>query len=493
MRAHSTYVLLLGVVVAHAASSHGTNITVRFATYNASLNRNSAGDLTNDFSLPPNPSVTQSNRIRQARTVAEIIQRVNPDVLLINEFDYYTNYHALNLFQTNFLAVAQNTLSQPSAAPAIRFPYRVVEPSNTGIPSGHDLDNNGSVGGGNDAFGFGNFAGQFGMALLSKYPILTNRVRTFQFFLWRDMPDALLPDDPATPAPRDWYSAAELNVVRLSSKSHWDVPVDINGTIVHVLVSHPTPPVFDGPEDRNGKRNHNEIRFWADYVAPERSAYIYDDRGGRGGLAAGERFVIMGDQNADPFDGDSVSNAITQLLAHRLIDPSVVPASAGAVEQSTIQGGANTAHRGPPAHDTADFADTSPGNIRVDYVLPSVAWLTPLRGGVFWPSTNDANFRLVGTFRNPDYFSGFPSSDHKLVWLDVQVDLLLKAELINDGTHALVSWPSGATNCELQSSFTLGGAALWERVTNMPTQHGSMLAVTVEANATSRFFRLLCP
>jgi hypothetical protein len=482
-----------GITCLFYADACATNTIVRFVTFNASLNRNNVGELTNDFSLPPNPSVTQSNRIRQAKTVAEIIQRANPDVLLINEFDYYTNYHALNLFHSNFLTVAQNTLNQSNTASPVHFAYRFVEPSNTGVPSGHDLDNNGSVGGGNDAFGFGSFPGQFGMAVFSKYPIVTNRVRTFQFFLWKDMPNALLPDDPATPAPRDWYSAAELNVVRLSSKSHWDVPIDINGTIVHALVSHPTPPVFDGPEDRNGKRNHDEIRFWADYIAPERAGYIYDDKGGRGGLAAGERFIIMGDQNADPFDGDSVANAATQLLAHRLIDASLVPTSTGAVEQAAIQGGANATHRGPAAHDTADFADTSPGNVRVDYVLPSVAGLTPVRGAVFWPSTNDANFRLVGTFGNPNYFSGFPSSDHKLVWLDVRVDLLLKAELINDGAQLLVSWPAAASNCHLQSTFTLGPGALWEHVTNMPMQHGSMAGVTVEANITSRFFRLLCP
>ena len=44
---------------------------------------------------------------------------------------------------------------------------------------------------------------------------------------------------------------------------------------VHFLVSHPTPPVFDGPEDRNGPRNYDEIRFWADY-SPRTGGYIYD-------------------------------------------------------------------------------------------------------------------------------------------------------------------------------------------------------------------------
>src|SRR5262249_14666285 len=148
-------------------------------------------------------------------------------------------------------------------APPVSYPYRYTAPSNTGVPSGFDLDNNGSVGGGNDAFGFGAFPGQFGMAVYSKYPIDVANVRTFQKFLWKDMPGALLPDNPSTPEPADWYSPDELAVFRLSSKSHWDVPITIDHHVVHFLVSHPTPPVFDGPEDRNGLRNHDEIRFWA--------------------------------------------------------------------------------------------------------------------------------------------------------------------------------------------------------------------------------------
>src|SRR5690606_19592470 len=98
------------------------------------------------------------------------------------------------------------------------------------------------------------------------------------------------------------------------------VPVVLNGgTVVHVLVSHPTPPVFDGPEDRNGRRNHDEIRFWADYVEDgERASYLVDDAGVRGGLAPDALFVILGDLNADPAPGagDGVPGAITQLLDH---------------------------------------------------------------------------------------------------------------------------------------------------------------------------------
>src|ERR687892_1606058 len=305
---------------------------VRFATFNASLNRNTEGELIADLSTPADV---------QAQTVAEIIQRVRPDVLLINEFDFDAQGTAAQLFQQNYLSVAHN------AADPITYPYRFVAPSNTGVPSGFDLDNSGTVGGGNDAFGFGAFPGQFGMVVYSRYPIEAKQARTFQNFLWQDMPGALLPDDPATPAPADWYSPDELDVFRLSSKSHWDLPVRIDDEVVHLLASHPTPPVFDGPEDRNGTRNFDEIRFWADYITPgNASRYIYDDDGQSGGLKPGEMFVIAGDQNSDPLDGDSIPGSIQQLIEHPLVNTKVTPASEGAVEASALQGGANTSHEG---------------------------------------------------------------------------------------------------------------------------------------------------
>jgi hypothetical protein len=377
---------------------HGTT-DLRVATYNLSLNRNAPGQLVADLSTGTNA---------QAKTVAEIIQRTNPDVVLLNEFDFVEGGVAAQLFRDNYLEVPQG------GADPVEYPYAFVAPSNTGIPSGFDLNNNGVIAGGDDAFGFGAFEGQFGMAVLSKYPIVLDEVRTFQHFLWKDMPGALLPDDLATPAPADWYSAEELDVFRLSSKSHWDLPVEVGGNTVHVLASHPTPPTFDGAEDRNGLRNHDEIRFWADYVTPgTASRYIYDDAGTTGGLKSGESFVILGDQNADPVDGDSVDAAIQQLLEHpRITDP--LPTSEGAVEAALLQGGANLAHEGDPAFDTADFNDNpAPGNLRADYVLPSRD-LRVTEAGVFWPVQADPLSALTGTFP-------FPSSDHRLVWVDLRV------------------------------------------------------------------------
>jgi hypothetical protein len=372
--------------------------TVRVATFNLSLNRAAPGQLVADLSTGTNA---------QARTVAEIIQRTSPDVILLNEFDYVEDGVAVDLFRDNYLEV-----SQSGAAP-VAYPFAFVAPSNTGVASGFDLNNDGAVGGPDDALGFGFFEGQYGMVVLSKYPIATDEVRTFQNFLWKDMPGALLPDDLTTSEPADWFTPAELDVVRLSSKSHWDVPVQIGSTTVHVLASHPTPPTFDGAEDRNGRRNHDEIRFWADYISPSASDYIVDDAGERGGIDRGDPFVIVGDQNADPADGDSFDDAILQLVNHHRIQDAL-PTSEGAVEAAALQGGANLAHEGDPAHDTADFADGAPGNLRADYVLPSKAKLQVVDAGVFWPVLADPLSALTGSFP-------FPSSDHRLVWVDLRV------------------------------------------------------------------------
>ncbi|HEU4779358.1 MAG TPA: endonuclease/exonuclease/phosphatase family protein, partial [Steroidobacteraceae bacterium] len=230
--------------------------------------------------------------------------------------------------------------------------------------------------------------------------------------LWRDMPGALLPDDGGTPAAADWYSPQELAVLPLSSKSHWDVPVRLGRTTLRLLASHPTPPAFDGAEDRNGKRNHDEIRFWSDYL--DGAKYIRDDDGLRGGFR-GKAFVIMGDLNSDPTDGASLNAAIGALLAHPRVDPRFVPQSAGAAEASAAQGGANDTQRGDPSSDTVDFNDRVAGNLRVDYLLPSKG-MRVCGGGVFWPAGADPAASLVWGDRPA------PSSDHRLVWLDVTVD-----------------------------------------------------------------------
>jgi len=167
---------------------------VRFATFNVSMFRATEGELANDLA-----DAGDEAQDVEVRNVAEIIQRQRPDVLLLNEFDDDAEGAALERFQDSFLSIGQR------GADPIDYPYAVAFSSNTGVPSGDDLNNNGSVGTsgrayGDDSFGFGEFPGQYAFALLSMYPIDHDDLRTFQLFRWADMPGARLPDDPGKAA-----------------------------------------------------------------------------------------------------------------------------------------------------------------------------------------------------------------------------------------------------------------------------------------------------
>lgn len=358
---------------------------LRVATFNASLNRPQPGQLAVDLSTPLDA---------QAQAVAEIVQRNAPDVLLLNEFDYDPDGAAAEAFKSNYLARSQG------GQPPIDYPYMYLAPSNTGIPSGADLDGDGIVGGPADALGYGDFEGQYGMVLFSKHPIDAANARTFQTFLWKDMPDSQLPT----------LQHGELvrGVLRLPSKSMWDVPVTVGEKTIHVIAAHPTPPVFGGPEKRNRARNHDEIRLLNDYLGGAgRGEYIYDDAGRRGALKPGSDFVVLGDLNSDPASGESNPAAISELLGNpALVDP--LPSAAEHPGDPELRGIAGITRN---ALGTADFGRGSAGVLRVDYVLPSAT--LPVRGsGVFWPGAGQEGAALV---------TGWPpaSSDHRLVWVDV--------------------------------------------------------------------------
>jgi endonuclease/exonuclease/phosphatase family metal-dependent hydrolase len=331
------------------------------------------------------------------KALAAIIQSIKPDILFLNEIAYdqaggpdvpadQPPGQNAQKFADLYLAVPQR-----EGLAALKF-RAFMAPSNTGIPSNLDLDNDGIVTStfpappasdargvasgqtaegrayGNDCFGFGTFPGQYAMALLvsDRFTIDAERVRTFQNYKWSAMPDAMRPPSAtssksATPEPQtktkpcdSWYTDAEWATLRLSSKSHWDVPVKLpSGETIHLLCSHPTPPAFDGPEGRNKRRNHDEIRFWRDYIDATRAVTLTDDKGIAGPLAMDANFIIVGDLNADPERGSSIDNPIaTHLLSSPRLAPTVTPSATREV-------------KGLRKTDTAAF------KLRVDYVLPS--------------------------------------------------------------------------------------------------------------------------
>ena len=386
---------LLVAFIALAMTSTASARTLRIATFNVSMeggNSVARGVTPEGHELQ---TALSGSEHPQIRNIAEIIQRVRPDVLLLNEFDYHPDPAlAVRPFLERYLRRSQ------AGTEPIDYPYFYQGPVNTGIDSGMDLDRDGrATGTGQDAFGYGLYPGQYGMLLLSRFPIDYDSIRSFQLFLWKHMPDNLMADMQATDG-EPWYPPEVQERLRLSSKSHWDVPVTINGRTLHVLASHPTPPVFDGPEDRNGRRNHDEIRFWVDYLSGgDSGAYIYDDKGNRGGLS-GERFVVLGDLNASTEEGDARRESIGDLLSHPAVRRGLIPTSDG--------GRANR------ADSTFSPAHTASWGMRADYVIPSRAGWRVRDAGVFWPTEDSPLYRLVRERR--------ASSDHRLVWVDLELE-----------------------------------------------------------------------
>ncbi|PJE36355.1 endonuclease [Pseudooceanicola lipolyticus] len=340
--------------------------TLRVASFNAELQRDGPGLLLRDIGRGDDPQIA---------AVTEVIARAAPDILALQGIDW--DYDGLTL----------NALAEVLQAAGADYPHRFAARPNTGMTTGLDLDGDGRLGEPEDAQGFGSFTGQGGLAVLSRYPILTEEVQDFSGLLWRDLPDALLPVRPdGTPFP----SAEAQAALRLSTTAHWAVPIALpDGGRLVLLTFHATPPVFDGPEDRNGRRNHDEIRFWQLYLD------------GAFGPAPTQRFVIAGDANLDPFDSDGQQEAIRALLADpRLQDP--MPRSAGAAMA------ADQGHAGPDAADTVDW--DGPGRLRVDYVLPSADW-TVAASGMVWPAPGAEGHEAALT-----------ASRHRLVWVDLRFD-----------------------------------------------------------------------
>ncbi|MFC3093479.1 endonuclease/exonuclease/phosphatase family protein [Alteromonas sediminis] len=377
-----------------------------------------------------------AERVIQIRNVAAIIQKVRPDVLLLNEFNNDgegKNNQALVGFLRNYLAVSQslNSVDGGEWLEPITYPYIENYATNTGLNAGIDLNNNGySKNDPNDAYGFGFYHGHYAFALLSKFEIDSENTRTFQTFKRKDLPDAVNPKivlcDGKSPIPEGmkcgdtWFSEQQWQTLRLSSKNHVDAPIRIptpNGTVtVNALLSHPTPPAFDTVTDNNKYRNSAENLFWYHYLNGHQG--IYDDAG-KSEAFNGESFVIMGDLNADITWGTTTDprfNGIQQLMAHERVHKDVaqlngafIPTSLGALEEP------NRRQHPHPQIRTATFGS------RVDYAVPS-ANLKVIDSGVYWAAEHAPgrllfNDKRIGK-RGADKEV---SSDHRLVWVTVEL------------------------------------------------------------------------
>lgn len=341
--------LLLAALVAGPAAAE----TLRIATWNVGLDRKGPGLLVKDLAEGENP---------QIEAIVGVLAGLDADVILLTSVDYDRGGIALRL------------LTDRLELEGIDYPHQFAFRPNTGMQTGFDVDGNGRTGDPRDAQGFGLFSGQGGMAILSRLPIDEAGARDFSGFLWRDLPDGLSQDPPDLAA-----------VQRLATTGFWDVPVKTETGTLHLLAWHATPPVFDGTEDRNGRRNHDEAAFWRLFLDSKLPM-----------APPPAPFILLGDGNLDPSDGEGLRDGIAALLA----DPALQdPAPRGS------HGRNEPGHQGDPALDTAIYEDL--GGLRLDVVLPS-AGLTVTGSGVMWPPADHPSM--------PDLTT---ASHHFPVWVDI--------------------------------------------------------------------------
>ncbi|MEM7778546.1 MAG: endonuclease/exonuclease/phosphatase family protein [Pseudomonadota bacterium] len=298
---------------------------------------------------------------------AQLIARSQADVVVLQGLDWDHGQAALSAFRQSVNGLGGQFDTQFTLVP------------NAGKPTSLDLDGDGYLRGAADAEGFGAFPGQGGMAVLSRWPVELEH--DFTDLVWSQMPDtAILANDPG------------FEERRLSSFGHWVLRVTPDDAKPFtVMAFHASPPVFDGPEDLNGRRNRDETLLWVHLLDGRLNAPPPKDR-----------FAVAGVANADPFDGDARRDGIHALLRHKAIQDTRPRDDIGR-HLAVADGGVNTKHAGDPAMDTANWSDDGPGNLRVDYVLPSADWRVA-GSGILWAEPDE---------------DGIPALRHGLVWVDV--------------------------------------------------------------------------
>ena len=330
---------------------------LRIATWNPELTRHGPGLMLQAIRDRDDPQVA---------AVVAVLARLNADVVVLTGVDYDYGQAAITALQSDLAAAGAD------------YPHVLALRPNAGVQTGLDLDGNGMTGEARDAQGFGRFAGSAGIAVLSRFPL--GEPRDFSGLLWRDLPGANLPPD---------MTDAAREVQLLSTSGHFDVPVSYAaGKTLRLLVWYATPPVFDGPEDRNGRRNKDEALLWLRLL-----------EGALPWAAPEGPFVIMGQSNLDPLDGDGLHQGMTALLGSRAVQD---PRPRGTAVRR------DAGHSGDAALDTAFYAK-GVGGLRVDLLLPAAS-LRVVASGVMWPDDSDPFAATLAA-----------ASRHRPVWTDIDL------------------------------------------------------------------------
>ncbi|NTU42950.1 MAG: endonuclease/exonuclease/phosphatase family protein [Nitrospirales bacterium] len=267
----------------------------------------------------------------QVVCAAEIIRKFAPDILSINEMEAHPE--CPGLFAEHFLQRGEALLV---------YPYQYIGPTNSGIPTGlpHPFEQK----------GFGLFEGQYGIALFSRFPIITDEIRCFDGFPWSAMSGGFSCAGGLTGMLPGGFPLFSTNLI--------DIPIETGVGAIHVVLLHACIPVKGA---LNRQRNRDQLLFLKEYVGG-------GELPGEMRFDQGRGFVVMGDLNADPLRGGGAHEAVRSLLADPLF------CSLPAEKQTFLAGGG--------------VEDPSPGHdglsLRLDYILPSRDFVV-LENGVFLP------------------------------------------------------------------------------------------------------------
>ncbi len=277
---------------------------LRVAVLNTDFSRKGPGILIKDI----------IEKDESLQPTLDAIENLDPDILLFTDIDQDDQQWAAS-----------------ELAQIMGLPYYYQGATNRGVQSGFDIDRDGWIDE-NDTIGYGEFRGQHGMAIFSKYPI--NQQITFTKQMWSDFNGAIRPEG--------YFTDDEWEALPLSSSGIWDV--EISG--IRLIAAYMATPAFDGDEDRNGLRNMAE-NLWLDQYL--RGIAMEDDNGISQTLNA--PFIALGTFNLDPNDGDGRR----EIMANLLRNPKL----------------RDYGPQGPLGLATADWRDKGYGALRADYILPS--------------------------------------------------------------------------------------------------------------------------
>ena len=327
---------LAAALILFCAVGHVTADNIRIATFNAELTRKGPGLLLRDILKEEDPQVA---------AFTALMRDIRPDIIALQGIDYDLEHRALT------------ALTKVLEKAGLPYPYSFTAAPNAGQTSRLDLNGNGRLGDADDAHGFGRYTSMGGMAVLSRFEIMHDAVEDYTNLLWRNLDGHIFPFVEGRPFGGEDAFAAH----RLSSRNHWVIPIlTPNGASLRLMTLHTTPPLYDGNEDRNGRRNHDEVAFWNDYIAQNTGT---------------DPFILLGTANIDPKRGSGRCCAIQTLLGSEALQN--------------------------PFGDTptAVFSDKMPDGLQVDYLLPSSQLRVTARG-----------------MRTDDQ-----ASRHSLLWVDVEL------------------------------------------------------------------------